>query len=100
MGSFLAGVVDGVTDDAADVFVGETIGHLATTAGGRDKPGATQHPQVLGHQGLACPNGGDQLVHAPGPATEFKNDGQAHGRGQRSQQHRRWFEPGARPRLD
>jgi hypothetical protein len=82
----LLGVPDRVQDDMGDVVVGERVLDLAGLAAGGDDPRGAQHAEVLGDQGLAHAEGGDEfmdMLAAPGQLADYA---QPDGRSQRAQE--------------
>jgi len=60
----LLGMTDRVEHDVRDVFVGELIGDLATSAHTVDQVGATKHAEMLADQRLGKVESFDELVDA------------------------------------
>jgi hypothetical protein len=80
---FVAGVLDGIEHDVADVAIGEAVGHLPTPTLGDEDPGGAQHAQVLGDERLGGAGLVDQFVDASGPTGDGGEQLQAKGVSQR-----------------
>jgi len=70
----------GVGNEVADVVVDEGVNGLPAAALRRHHTGASQDPEVLGHEGLAYLEVPDELVDAARPLGELGDDRQP-GRG-------------------
>lgn len=79
-------VVDGVDDDVVDVVVGDGVHHLAAAPLSGEQLGGAQHPEVLGHEGLALARGLHQFVDTAWSLGQLEEDGHPKGVGHRLEQ--------------
>jgi hypothetical protein len=93
-------MTQGVTCDVCHVVIGEAVGNFPAPALTSDDPCPPQDPKVLGHEGLAHPEGVHELMDAAGSVVKLVDHGEAQRIGQGTQEFRTCHETVVDRRLE